>query len=242
MEQFKRVIALLGKEGFEKIKQTTVLVIGTGGVGSFAIEALVRSGIGHLILIDNETYEPTNINRQWPANTKNIGKYKVDVIAAECKKINPEFIIETSKEKLTKNNYENVILSLTKRDIFALRQALGDSENLYVIEAIDDLKVKSLLIEWLYSNEIKFISSMGAANVTDITSIKYADLFKTHYCVLARIIRDELKKKNIRKGIPVVYSDQKRLDIHKGQKGSIMPVTAIFGLYLANWVMQEITN
>ncbi len=226
MERFQRTIKLIGNEAFEKLQSMTVILLGVGGVGSFAVEALVRSGVGGIVLIDKDVYEESNINRQWPANSEAIGRAKVEVIAEECLRISPTITVLSERICLTTINIKDVLAKYLIEDVI-------------VIEAIDDLKTKVSLLEYFKNNNVKFISSMGAANVTDIDSIRYGDLSKTTHCPVAKIIRKELGLLGIKAGIPVVYSTQER---KPGllEKGSIMPITASFGLRLANWVIDTI--
>ncbi|MDD4527635.1 MAG: ThiF family adenylyltransferase [Candidatus Margulisbacteria bacterium] len=226
MEKFQRTIQLIGNEAFKKLQQTTVIVVGVGGVGSFAVESLVRSGVGSIVLIDKDTYEITNINRQWPANINSIGKRKVEVVAEECLKISPAINIFTEYICLNADNIDEVFSKHLKSEVV-------------VIDAIDDLKAKVILLHYLKEHNIKFISSMGAANLIEIESIKYGLLDKTAYCPVAKIIRKELGLLGASKDITVVYSTEERLP-GSSDKGSVMPITATFGLKLAMWVITEI--
>ncbi len=220
MEKFQRTIQLIGIDKFDRLQKLTVVVLGVGGVGSFAVESLARSGLGSLVLIDKDVYEVTNINRQWPSTVETVGMSKVEVVAKECKKINPDIKIIAEKICLTALNIEEVVGKYLEDDIV-------------VIDAIDDLKTKVILIRYLKKHNVKFISSMGAANIHNIDSIKYGYLEKTAYCPVAKILRKELANY---KEIPVVYSTEERKSNLK-EKGSIMTITAIFGLRLAHWVI-----
>jgi tRNA threonylcarbamoyladenosine dehydratase len=225
MERFQRNISLLGIENFNKIKELNVIILGLGGVGSFALEALVRSGIENFILIDKDIYEASNINRQWPCNDLFLGRNKVDVLSEEIKKISPLVSVLTKKTKLTKDNCEETI-------------ANHIDNNTVVIDAIDDIYSKISILHFFKKNNVKFISSMGAGNVTDIDSIKYCELDKTTYCPIARVIRKELGLLGYKKDIPVVYSNQNRHH-NKNNKGTLMSITASFGLRLAHWVIEN---
>jgi tRNA A37 threonylcarbamoyladenosine dehydratase len=225
MERFQRTIKLIGKDAFQKLQEKTVIVLGIGGVGSFAVEALVRSGIGNIVLIDKDVYEESNINRQWPANVETIGKNKVDIVSQECLKISPTINISFEKICLTASNLEDVI---TKYLV----------ENVLVVDAIDDIKTKVILIHYLKKHNVSFISSMGAANVNSIDSIRYGNLDKTTHCPIAKILRKELGLLGVKNEVPVVYSNQERLP-RLADKGSVMSITASFGLRLAQWVIDS---
>jgi len=230
MDQFVRVIEAIGQENFQKIQQIHVCVIGIGGVGSFAVETLVRTGIKKLTIIDYDDYDISNLNRQWPSNTEIIGQTKVSQVAREAKKINPEMSVEEISTKLTIDNYMQIMEPIIK------------GNNVYVIECIDDTRMKVLLTELFVMNKTAFISSMGAANISDITKVRYADLSKTEYCRVAHKLRKELRKKKIYKGIPVVYSPEERIKNPDNIKGSLMSMTATFGIYLAQWVIKKVTE
>ncbi len=225
MERFQRTIKLIGKDAFQKLQEKTVIVLGVGGVGSFAVEALVRSGVGNIVLIDKDEYEESNINRQWPASIETIGKNKVDIVSQECLRISPTVNVSYEKICLTASNLEEVI------DKYLVKGAL-------VVDAIDDIKTKVILIHYLKKHNVKFISSMGAANVNSIDSIRYGNLDKTTHCPIAKILRKELGLLGIKNDIPVVYSIQERLP-GLVDKGSVMTITASFGLRLAQWVIDS---
>jgi tRNA A37 threonylcarbamoyladenosine dehydratase len=225
MERFQRTIKFIGKDAFQKLQEKTVIVLGVGGVGSFAVEALVRSGVGNIVLIDKDEYEESNINRQWPASIETIGKNKVDIVSQECLRISPTVNVSYEKICLTANNIEDVISKFLVEDAV-------------VIDAIDDIKTKIFLIHYLKKHNVKFISSMGAANVNSLDSIKYGDLNKTTHCPIAKILRKELGLLGVKDNIPVVYSVQERLP-GLVDKGSIMPITASFGLRIAQWVIDS---
>lgn len=226
MERFRRTIDLIGEDSFNRLQQTTVIVFGVGGVGSFAVEALVRSGVGEIVLVDKDVYDATNINRQWPSNTTTIGKAKVDVVVEECLKISPSTKVVGFNLKLSTENVDSFLKNYL-------------AKNLFVIDAIDDIQTKVFLLNHLKENNVNFISSMGAANVTDIDSIKYGLLDKTTHCPVAKIVRKELGLLGIKKDIPVVYSNQERTLGAQG-KGSIMPITASFGLKLALYAVNTV--
>lgn len=188
---FSRTELLLGKEGVEKLKKSTVAVFGVGGVGSFAVEALARSGVGRLILIDDDDVCITNINRQLHATTKTVGKPKVDVMAERVKEINPKAVVLPIKEFVSKDNIEKLLTN----DID------------YVIDAIDTVSSKIELVVKCNEMNLPIISSMGAGNKLDPTKFEVEDIYKTSVCPLAKVMRTELRKRGIKK-LKVVYSKE----------------------------------
>ncbi|CCJ34675.1 tRNA threonylcarbamoyladenosine dehydratase [Caloramator australicus] len=188
---FSRTELLLGKEGVEKLKKSTVAVFGVGGVGSFAVEALARSGVGRLILVDDDDVCITNINRQLHATTKTVGKPKVDVMAERVKEINPKAVVLPIKEFISKDNIEKLLTN----DID------------YVIDAIDTVSSKIELVVKCNEMNIPIISSMGAGNKLDPTKFEVEDIYKTSVCPLAKVMRTELRKRGIKK-LKVVYSKE----------------------------------
>lgn len=188
---FSRTELLIGKSGMQKLAKSRVAVFGVGGVGGYAVEALVRSGIGALDVIDNDKVCETNLNRQIIATQKTIGQYKVDVIANRILDINPDI-------KITK--YKTFYTPQTKNEF--------DFSNYdYVVDAIDTVVGKISLIEEAKKAGVPIISSMGAGNKMNPTMFEVADISKTSVCPLARVIRTELKKRNI-KNVKVVYSKE----------------------------------
>lgn len=241
MEQFLRTELLLGKEKTEKIFKSKVAVIGLGAVGSFCTEALARIGVGNLKLVDFDKVQITNLNRQLYALHSTIGQKKVDLAQARVLDINPKCNIETLEVFVNTDTFEQIF----KNDVD------------FVIDAIDSYNPKLRLIEYCYKNNIKTISSMGAALKTDPFSIKYADLFDTHHCKLAERLRGDLRKLGISKGVPCVFSEQspqikpiplpeeenQNFGKNGGPKilGSSPIITGIFGLLLANKAIELIS-
>ncbi|MDD3053894.1 MAG: tRNA threonylcarbamoyladenosine dehydratase [Endomicrobiaceae bacterium] len=240
MEQFLRTELLLGKEKTEKIFKSKIAIIGLGAVGSFCTEALARIGVGNLKLVDFDKIQVTNINRQLYALHSTIGQKKVDLAKKRVLDINPKCNIETLEVFVNTDTFEQIF----KNDVD------------FVIDAIDSYNPKLRLIEYCYKNNIKIISSMGAALKTDPFSIKYADLFDTHHCKLAERLRGDLRKLGISKGIPCVFSEQspqikpiplpeeenQNFGKNGGPKilGSSPIITGIFGLLLANKAVELI--
>ncbi len=191
---FSRTEMLFGREAVEKLKNSRVAVFGIGGVGGYVVEALVRSGIGAMDLIDSDTVCPSNINRQIIATQKNIGEYKVDAAAARIKDINPEVVV-------------------CKHKVFYMPDTAHqfDFHNYdYVVDAIDTVTGKLQLIESAHQCGTPIISSMGAGNKIDPTAFEVSDIYKTSVCPLAKVMRRELKKRGIKK-LKVVYSKEAAL-------------------------------
>lgn len=194
LNQFSRTELLLGKAAMEKLKNSRVAVFGIGGVGGYTVEALVRSGVGTLDLIDDDKVCLTNINRQIYATRKTIGKYKVDVAEERCKDINPDVVINTYKTFYMPETAEKFDFSLYD----------------YVVDAIDTVTGKIELVVNAAKAEVPIICSMGAGNRLDPSSFEVADIYSTSVCPLARVMRYELKKRGIKK-LKVVYSKEKPL-------------------------------
>lgn len=217
----ERIIALIGKENFNKIQNCHVLIVGLGGVGGICAEALVRSGVGKLTLIDNDSFEKSNLNRQILANIKTIGKSKVEVAKKYFQNINPNIIINTHEIFLNKENI-NILHAYD-----------------YIIDACDTITTKVLLIKYAKQNNIKIISSMGTGKHMDPTNLKITTLNKTYNCPLAKKLRTLLKKENVSLNIPVVFSEEIPLNNEK-EVSSMMFVPATAGIYLAYYVISDL--
>ena len=204
------------------IKNKTILIIGLGGVGSYALETLTRTYFNKLIIVDNDKIDISNLNRQLMTNIDNIGLYKTDVWSDRIKKINPDCEVIKITEFITKDNLN--LLFNYKVD--------------YVIDACDTLETKKEIIKYCLKNKIKFISSMGMANRIDASKIKISYLDKTCYDPLAKKLRNLIKKENIKGKIPVVYSEEQPLKINK--LGSISYVVGTAGLLCTNYVINDI--
>ena len=190
-EQLIRTQLLIGEEGIEKLQNSKVIVFGVGGVGSFATEALTRTGIGTIIIVDNDTVDISNLNRQIHATRETVDKVKVEVMKERMLLINPECNVITKKVFLTADNISEVI---------------PDDVD-YVIDAIDSVTSKLALAEYCYKNDIKIIASMGTGNKLDPSQFKVADIHKTNVCPLAKVMRNELRKRRVKK-LKVVYSEE----------------------------------
>ena len=224
MNQFSRTEALIGIQAQEKLKKSKIAVFGLGGVGGHATEALARAGIGHIVLVDYDTYDITNINRQIGALHSTIGKYKVDVIKERILDINPSIIVETYKS----TEDETKII---------------DSNFTYVIDAIDTMKNKIKLIEKCNNLNVPIISIAGTGNKLDATKFEVEDIYKTSVCPVCKILRKELKSKNINK-LKVVYSKEmpKKSLIEDQVLGSISYVPSVAGLIAVGEVVKYIIS
>lgn len=191
LDQFSRTELIFGKEAMEKLFNSRVAVFGIGGVGSYTAEALARSGVGILDLIDNDKVCITNINRQLFATHKTVGKYKVDVAKERLTEINPNIVI---------NTYKTFFMPETSSQF-------DFSQYDYVVDAIDTVKGKLELVLKAKETCTPIICSMGAGNKVDETAFRVADIYETKVCPLARVMRQELKKREI-KDLKVVYSQE----------------------------------
>ena len=226
-EQFQREIMLIGKENLEELKKSKVIIYGIGGVGSFVCEALARAGIGNLILVDYDKIETTNLNRQIHALHSTIGEQKTEAMKNRILDINPKAKVETYNNKETKEKEEELI---------------NETIN-YVIDCVDTITTKLKLIETAKRKNIPIISSMGTGNKLDPTKFEITDIYKTTVCPLAKVMRKELKKRNI-KNLKVVYSkEEPKTQIENQEKrtpASISFVPSVAGLIIASEVVKDI--
>ena len=191
LNQFSRTELLIGKEGIKKLQKAKVAIFGIGGVGSFVVEGLVRAGVGNFILVDDDKICLTNLNRQIIATRKTIGKYKVDVMKERILEINPNANVETYQEFYMPNS-ENKILDKTID---------------YVVDSIDTVTAKIELVMNCNELGIPIISSMGTGNKLDPSRFEITDIYKTSICPLAKVMRKELRKREIKK-LKVIYSKE----------------------------------
>lgn len=210
LHQFSRTELAIGPKGLEKLKNSTVAVLGIGGVGAMAAEALARSGVGCLVLIDKDVVDITNINRQIHALTTTVGQSKVELMRERIKLINPECNVITLHMFYTEETYEELF-----------KHPLD-----YVLDASDTIAYKIHLIKECLKRDIKLISSMGAANKTDPTLFKVADISKTIVDPLARVIRTKLRKEGIKRGVKVVFSTELPVKPIEEVTERIVPATA----------------
>lgn len=223
--QYTRTIAVLGEDAIERLKNCRVAVFGVGGVGSYTVEALARAGVGAIDLIDNDTFNVTNINRQLYATHKTVGQYKVDVAAARIHDINPECKVTAHKMFYLPENSE----------------ALDLSQYDYIVDAIDTVAAKVELIVRADKVGTKIISSMGTGNKLHPELFEIADIYKTSVCPLAKVMRTRLKKEGIKK-LKVVYSKEEPITNPDNIIGSVPFVPSVAGLIIAGEVIKEIVN
>lgn len=226
---FSRTALLLGETGVRRLAQATVAVFGVGGVGSFAVEALVRAGVGRLVLVDNDRVHPTNLNRQLPALHSTLGRLKVEVMRERILDINPDAVVEIHPvfylpgqgDELVRTDYN------------------------YIIDAIDTVTAKIDLIVQATEKGIPIISAMGAGNKLDPTRFEVADLADTSVCPLARVMRRELKTRGI-SHLKVVYSREQPVAVPAGEgkpvPGSLSFVPSVAGLILAGEVIKSLSS
>ena len=227
-EELEREVALLGEDAVKKLNNSFVAVFGLGGVGSYTAEALARSGIGKILLVDNDAVSKSNINRQLCALQSTVGRKKVDVVAERLLDINPDLIIERSYEFVLPENISSFDFSCFD----------------YVIDAIDTVSAKLAIAESAKEHGVPMISSMGTGNKLDPTALTVTDITKTTVCPLARVMRRELKKRGI-SHLKVVFSTEepKRQNHDGGGKlppASIAFVPSVAGLIAAGEAIKDI--
>jgi tRNA A37 threonylcarbamoyladenosine dehydratase len=227
MNPWSRLEIIYGSENVERFKEANVMIAGLGGVGSYSAEAICRSFVGKMTIVDFDTYDTTNLNRQLHSTVENIGKRKVDVVEENILSINPNIAIKKYNIKIDEKNI----------DIFFKNDKVD-----YVIDAIDDVNAKILLIEFCIKNNIKIISCMGTGNRKNPQSFRIADIYKTINCPLAKKLRKELKSRGIKKH-KVVFSEelpQKSVETNTIGSNSFVPASA--GLLLASYVINDMAK
>lgn len=230
---FSRTSLLLGYVGLQRLAASRVLVAGVGGVGSYAVEALARAGVGSLTLVDSDTIHPSNINRQLHALTTTVGQPKVEVMAERLLQINPGLQVIPLQELITPDNVSSL---------------LEPGYDL-VLDAIDTFGAKLALLQNCFERRIPVISSMGAAGKLDPTKIRIADIADSQGCRLARKLRKELRRGGISSGVTVIYSDEpcslERLGEPEAEGerrplGTISYLPATFGLFMASEAIKRL--
>lgn len=231
----ERTELLLGNERVNYLKEKHVLVVGLGGVGAYAAEMICRAGIGKMTIIDADKVNASNINRQLPATHATLGQLKADVMAQRLRDINPDIEL-------------NVIAEFIKDE--KIPEILESAKFDYVVDAIDSLSPKVYLIYNAYKMQLPIVSSMGAGGKIDPSQVKIADISKSHNCALAKAVRKRLNRLDVRKGIPVVFSTEfadenaiVKLENEQNKistAGTISYLPAIFGCYLASYVIRNI--
>jgi tRNA A37 threonylcarbamoyladenosine dehydratase len=243
-----RTELLIGNTALEKLKNSTVVILGLGGVGSFSFEALIRAGVGHLILVDDDTICLTNINRQIHANFNTLGKPKVEALKERALQINPQCEVTLHQTFIKEDNIEDIIPLNTD----------------YVIDAIDTISSKLSLAVWCKNHNINIISCMGTGNKLDPTLFKVSDIYDTKVCPLAKVIRHELRKRGVER-LKVLYSEEmplkpksedvitckegcvcsggtKKCAIKRQIPGSISFVPSVAGMIIGGEVIKDILN
>jgi tRNA threonylcarbamoyladenosine dehydratase len=231
----ERTELLIGKEAIDKLEGANVLLVGLGGVGSFAGEFLVRSGLGNITIIDGDSVDGTNINRQLQALNSTVGLGKAQLLKDRFLDINPKLKVNAINQFLEPDDM-----------LMMIRQQKFD----YILDCIDSFSPKITLIELAAKNHFKVISSMGAGGKTDPTKMRIADVFETKDCRFAQKVRKELRRRKIRKGIVAVYSEEiqpkEALKLTDGTRykksfyGTISYMPALFGLYIASEAIRRI--
>ena len=232
--KFSRTEMLIGNDGLEKLKDSKVAVFGLGGVGSFVCEGLARSGVGNFVLVDFDTVDESNINRQLIATVKTIGMHKVDLMRERILEINPEANVEVHREFYMADSTSDII-----------------TEDLsYAVDCVDTIMAKIAVICKCDEIGVPVISSMGTGNKLDPTMFEVADIYETSVCPLARIMKKDLRKRNIEK-LKVVYSKEHPINTNDCEinqnrkfkvKGSVSFVPSVAGLIIAGEVIKDIAN
>lgn len=229
-----RTELLIGKEKLNKLINSHVLVVGMGGVGSFAAEFVCRAGVGQMTIVDGDVVDPSNRNRQLPALATTHGQSKADIMAERLLAINPELKLRSIKEFITPEKVAEVL----------------DTEYDYVVEAIDSITPKITFIKAAYEKGLRIVSSMGAGAKLDPTQLRVVDISKTYNCPFAQQIRKKLKESNIRKGIKVVFSPEDPIkeslmltdgsNFKKSAYGTISYLPATFGACVASVAIRDL--
>ena len=235
-EWMERTALLMGEEKMERIRRAHVLIVGAGGVGAYAAEMLVRAGVGRLTLWDADRVQPSNINRQLCALHSTVNENKVDILARRFKDINPELELETQAAFLEE----------------AQAGPLLDARHYdFVVDAIDTIAPKCALLIEAMKRRVRIVSSMGAGAKTDITQVRFADLWDTYHCGLSKAVRTRLKRAGMhRHPLPVVFCTQQadpkaiiRVEGERNKKtttGTVSYMPAVFGCYLAQYVINRL--
>ena len=231
----QRTELLLGKEKMERLRRAHVLVVGLGGVGAYAAEMLCRAGVGQMTIVDADTVQPANINRQLPALHSTLGKPKAEVLAERFRDINPDLQLR--------------VLSLYLKDE-AIPELLDNNRFDFIVDAIDTVSPKCYLIYHALRRGIKIVCSMGAGAKRDITQIRFADLGETYHCGLSKAVRKRLQKMGVKRKVPVVFSTEQAdpnavvlVDNEQNKKsttGTVSYMPAVFGCYLAEYVIRKL--
>ena len=231
----ERTELLLGEDKMQRLRKAHVLVVGLGGVGAYAAEMICRAGVGEMTIIDADTVQPSNINRQLPATHATIGRAKAEVLAERFRDINPEVKLHVKAEYL-------------KDDM--IPELLDGSHFDFIVDAIDTVAPKCYLIYHALQRRLPIISSMGAGAKKDITQVRFADLWETYHCGLSKAVRKRLQKLGMKRHLPVLFSTEQAdanavilVDNEQNKKstaGTISYMPAVFGCYLAEYVLRKL--
>ena len=235
LEWQERTQLLLGEDKMKRMREAHVLVVGLGGVGAYAAEMICRAGVARLTIVDADTVQPSNINRQLPALHSTVGQAKAKVLEERFKAINPDI-------QLT-------VYAIYLKDE-AIPQLLDSDHFDFIVDAIDTISPKCFLICEAMKRRIKIISSMGAGAKSDITQVRFADLWETYHCGLSKAVRKRLQKMGMKRKLPVVFSTEQAdakavvlVDDERNKKstcGTVSYMPAVFGCYLAEYVIKRL--
>lgn len=231
----QRTELLLGEEKMQRMAASHVLVVGLGGVGAYAAEMICRAGVGRMTIVDADTVQPSNINRQLPALHSTVGQAKAEVLAERFRQINPQLELTVLPVFLKDENIP-ALLDAAKYD--------------FIVDAIDTLSPKCFLIYHALQRRIAIVSSMGAGAKSDITQVRFADIWDTYHCGLSKAVRKRLQKMGVKRKLPVVFSteqaDPKAVLLtedemnKKSTCGTVSYMPAVFGCYLAEYVIKRL--
>lgn len=231
----QRTELLLGEEKMRRMEAAHVLVVGLGGVGAYAAEMICRAGVGRMTIVDADTVQPSNINRQLPALHATVGRAKAEVLAERFRQINPQLELTVLPVFLKDENIP-ALLDAAKYD--------------FIVDAIDTLSPKCFLIYHALQRRIPIVSSMGAGAKSDITQVRFADIGDTYHCGLSKAVRKRLQKMGVKRKLPVVFSteqaDPKAVLLtedemnKKSTCGTVSYMPAVFGCYLAEYVIKRL--
>ena len=230
----QRTELLLGEDKMARLQSAHVLVVGLGGVGAYAAEMICRAGVGRMTIVDADTVQITNLNRQLPAMHSTLGMFKADVLEARFKDINPDLELKVLPVFLKDENIPDL---------------LDADEYDFIVDAIDTLSPKCYLIYHALQRRIKIVSSMGAGAKSDITQVRFADLWDTYHCGLSKAVRKRLQKMGVKRKVPVVFSTEQAdpkavllTDDEMNKKstcGTVSYMPAVFGCYLSEYVIKR---
>ena len=231
----QRTELLLGEDKMARLQSAHLLVVGLGGVGAYAAEMICRAGVGRMTIVDADTVQITNLNRQLPAMHSTLGMFKADVLEARFKDINPDLELKVLPVFLKDENIPDL---------------LDADEYDFIVDAIDTLSPKCYLIYHALQRRIKIVSSMGAGAKSDITQVRFADLWDTYHCGLSKAVRKRLQKMGVKRKVPVVFSTEQAdpkavllTDDEMNKKstcGTVSYMPAVFGCYLAEYVIKRL--